>query len=457
MGDIIEPVVAVIGAGPAGIFAARDLAVNGVQVVLFNRDIKPGGLAEYGIYPDKYKMKDGLRKQFRQILEIPKIHYAGNVLIGRDADLTIDDLRGMGFAAVLVTAGAQATKWLGLSGENLEGVYHAKDIVYHYNRLPPFSYMDFCIGKRVAVVGAGNVMLDLVRWLIGYKNVPEVLTIVRRGPAEVKFDRSQLEYVAGSVDWPALAAEFKRVTPLMKAVGSDPREAFEFFRSACEKTEPSSSTARLGFQFLASPTRIIGDANGHVSGLEVQENELILVNDQITQQGTNVRRLLDVDTILFAIGDRVDSSIGLPTSGYEFMKNPFPQFPIEDESFEIFNPVENKPMEGLFMAGWARKASTGLVGVARKDGVQGAAVVLRYLGQMRKNNNVSVMEILAKLAQVKKTLVAKNDLARLEECEREIAASKGDTGYKFASNEEMLEVIAGLKKRINDGAPRVIS
>jgi ferredoxin--NADP+ reductase len=446
MGEIIEPVVAVIGAGPAGIFAARDLAVNGVQVVLFNRDIKPGGLAEYGIYPDKYKMKDGLRKQFRLILEIPGIHYAGNILIGRDADLTIDDIRGMGFAAVLVTAGAQATKWLGLTGEDLEGVYHAKDIVYHYNRLPPFSSMDFRIGKHVAVVGAGNVMLDLVRWLIGYKNVPEVLTIVRRGPAEVKFDRSQLEYVAGSVDWPALAAEFKRVTPLMKTVGSDPREAFDFFRSACEKAEPSSPPARLGFQFLASPTQIIGDANGHVSGLEVQDNELILVNDQILQQGTDVRRLLDVDTILFAIGDRVDSSIGLPTSGYEFMKNPSPQFPIDDESFEIFDPAENKPVEGLFMAGWARKASTGLVGVARKDGVQGAAVVLRYLGQMRKQKNVSVADILVKLTRVKKTLVTKKDLAKLEESEREIADSSGQPEYKYASNEEMLEVIGRFEK-----------
>lgn len=73
--------VVVIGAGPAGLFAARYLAIQGAHVVLLNRDIKPGGLAEYGIYHNKYKMKDGLRKQFRQILEFPGIDYFGNVRV----------------------------------------------------------------------------------------------------------------------------------------------------------------------------------------------------------------------------------------------------------------------------------------------------------------------------------------------------------------------------------------
>ncbi|MHC1782959.1 MAG: FAD-dependent oxidoreductase [Anaerolineaceae bacterium] len=446
MNDVNNPVVAVIGAGPAGLFAARDLASNGVQVVVFNRDIKPGGLAEYGIYPDKYKMKEGLRKQFRQILSMPNIHYFGNVLIGQKADFSIDELTKMGFSAVLVTVGAQATKWLGLPGEDLKGVYHAKDIVYHYNRLPPFSQMNVRIGKKVAVVGAGNVMLDLVRWLINDKNVPEVLTIVRRGPAEVKFDRSQLEYVASNLNWQALADEFKRVTPLMKAVGADPRESFEFFRSACEKAIPASSPARMSFQFLAAPTRIIGDEKGNVKGLEVEENTLVLRSDQIEPAGTNMRRVLDVDTILFAIGDRVDSRIGLPTSGNEFLKNPSPRYPIDDQSYEIFDPAENKPMEGLFMAGWARKASTGLVGVARKDGSQGASAVLKYVKEKKRNADVKVDDILETLSAIKKPLITKEDLITLEEIESEKAAQLGVPEFKYASNMEMLKAIGRVEE-----------
>lgn len=130
-------IVAVIGAGPAGIFASRLLAMNDAHVVLLNRDILPGGLAEYGIFYDKYKMKEGLRNQFRQILALPQIDYYGNVKVGQTGDLTLDDLRALGFQAFLITVGAQGTKWLGLPGEDLHGVYHAKDVVYHYNQLPP--------------------------------------------------------------------------------------------------------------------------------------------------------------------------------------------------------------------------------------------------------------------------------------------------------------------------------
>ena len=129
--------VAVVGAGPAGLFAARQLALAGAHVVVFNRDIKPGGLAEYGIYPDKHKMKEGLRKQFRQLLSLPQIDYYGNISIATGGDLTLADLRSFGFQAILVTVGAQGTKWLGLPGEDLRGVYHAKDLVYRGGRRRP--------------------------------------------------------------------------------------------------------------------------------------------------------------------------------------------------------------------------------------------------------------------------------------------------------------------------------
>ena len=114
--------VAVIGAGPAGLFASKQLASNDTHVVLLNRDIKPGGLAEYGIYYDKIKMKEGLRKQFQQILEMPLIDYYGNLTVGEQGDFSLPGLRALGFQAILVTVGAQGTKWLGLPGENLVGV-----------------------------------------------------------------------------------------------------------------------------------------------------------------------------------------------------------------------------------------------------------------------------------------------------------------------------------------------
>src|SRR3989337_1693200 len=173
MDEALNQTVAVIGAGPAGLFAAKELATQGVKVTLINRDIKPGGLAEYGIFHNKYKMKNGLRAQFHQVLSHPNIDYYGNVTVGKNADLSLEQLRRMGFSAILVTAGAQGTKWLGLPGEDLIGVYHAKEVVYHYNKLPPFSQNQLVIGKKVAVIGVGNVMLDIAHYLIADRNLDE--------------------------------------------------------------------------------------------------------------------------------------------------------------------------------------------------------------------------------------------------------------------------------------------
>ena len=182
------------------------MASHGVRVVLLNRDIKPGGLAEYGIYPDKHTMKDGLRKQFHQVLDNENIAYYGNVHVGAQGDLTLADLRALGFQAILVTAGAQATKWLGLPGEDLRGVYHAKDVVYHYNKLPPYSERKFYFGKRCAIIGAGNVMVDVSRFLIREMRVDEIISIVRRGPGEVNFTKEEMKHIIANLDVNAFGA-----------------------------------------------------------------------------------------------------------------------------------------------------------------------------------------------------------------------------------------------------------
>ena len=242
--------VAVIGAGPAGLYAARQLANAGATVALLNRDIKPGGLAEYGIYYDKIKMKEGLRKQFRQILATPAIHYYGNVTVGKKGDLSLDEIKAMGFQAIMVTVGAQGTKWLGLPGEDLHGVYHAKDIVYHYNKLPPYSTQEFKIGKRVALIGVGNVMMDIAHWTIRDLKVDEVVAVARRGPAEVKFTKKEMELTAANLDVKALDAELERVTPVMQGVGQDVQAAREFILSGLPKARRRRLTTSMGLSRL---------------------------------------------------------------------------------------------------------------------------------------------------------------------------------------------------------------
>jgi len=436
--------VAVVGAGPAGLFGARELANQGIRVVVFNRDLKPGGLAEYGIYPAKHSMKEGLRKQFRQVLEHPGIEYYGNVTIGTKGDLSLDDLRALGFQAILVTAGAQGTKWLGIPGENLEGVYHAKDVVYFYNKLPPFSQQKFYFGRRCAIVGAGNVMVDIARYLIREEKVEEVIAVVRRGPAEVKFDKKEMESVIANLDIAALDAEIARVTPIMQAIGQDPAAARAAILEALPKAIPATSNTRFRFEFLASPVHMIGDEQNRVKQLEIEENILVLKDGEPKAKGTGIKRRLDVETVIFAIGDRVDETFGLPVEWNEFVKNPSPRFPVEGKSYEVFDPQSGKPLEGIFVGGWSRKASDGLVGYARKDGINAAKAVLQYL-QTQTPQPANLEALHARLKALGKPVVTKEDIKRLEAVEIAEAEKRGLEEFKFATNEEMLAAMGLLE------------
>ena len=435
--------VAVIGAGPAGIFAARQLASQGAHVVLFNRDVKPGGLAEYGIYPAKHKMKEGLRKQFRRVLEAPNVEYYGNITIGRKGDLSLKELRMMGFQAILVTVGAQGTKWLGLPGEDLAGVYHAKDIVYHYNKLPPFSQKRFSIGKRVALIGVGNVMIDIARWLIREVKVDQVTAVARRGPAEVKFTKKEMQSVARNLDLESLDDEISRVASVMESIGQDVEAAKGFILAGLEKAQEPVSDTSFSFEFLASPSRIVGSERGEVRGLEVEDTTLVPKNGDTKAQRLGKKRVLSFDTVIFCIGDRVDENFGLPVRWNEFVKNPQPSFPVDGASYEAFDPEVERPVDKVFVAGWSREASSGLVGVARKDGEFGAQAVLQFLETQPPKENLSLdlTAIRSQLNQLHKHLVTKEEWQKLEMIEKTEAERLGLEEYKFASNDEMLAVI----------------
>jgi ferredoxin/flavodoxin---NADP+ reductase len=445
-GIVSEPqshYVAVIGAGPAGLFGARELALHGNRVVLINRDIKPGGLAEYGIYFEKYTMKDGLRKQFSQVLTNDGITYYGNVTVGSQGDLALDDLRQLGFQAILVTAGAQGTKWLGLPGEDLRGVYHAKDVVYHYNKLPPYSEWEFHFGKRCAIIGAGNVMVDIARFLIREVKADEVISVVRRGPAEVNFTKEEMKHIIASLDTLALDAEIERVAPQLQSVGQDPEIGRQKILEALPKADPRVGSTRFRFEFLSSPSRMLGQ-DGKVNQLEVEDNSLVLKGGQIKARGTGHRRLLDVDTVIYAIGDKVDESFGLPVDSSEFVKAPVPRYPMDGLSYEAFDPATAEPIPDVFMGGWSRNASSGLVGLARKDGTNAAKVVQQYLDTLPLTTP-NLKALADRMEALPKPVITIEELKKLEAVEQSEAGKRGLPEFKFSTNEEMLKAIEAAR------------
>ena len=434
--------VAVIGAGPAGLFAAEALAGKGFGVALFNRDIKPGGLAEYGIFPDKLKLKNGLRNQFRTILQSENIVYLGNIHVSVDSCLAVQTLFEWGFNAILITCGAQGTKSLNLPGEKLEGVIHAKDLVYHYNRLPPFASRNYKFGRHVAIVGGGNVMADVAHFLIKYTAVEEITAIIRRGPAEVKFDKKEMVPIIAYLDQVEFDKEMDRVSDEMRKIGQEPQAAIESILAAAPVACPKEREARLCFRFLSSPRQILMDETEQkVIGIDLEENQLLMADDEVKARGTGKAVNFLCDNVIFAIGDRVLDELGLPMNKSEFSKARSPLFPINGQTFEIEDPGSGQNIQGIFIAGWLRNPSTGLVGTARKDGVYAAEAVGQYLAQIKELGGIDRDQLVQRLRHQGCVVVTKDLLPVLQEEEKIQAEKAGLEEYKFLTNEEMLRIL----------------
>jgi ferredoxin--NADP+ reductase len=178
---------------------------------------------------------------------------------------------------------------------------------------------------------------------------------------------------------------------------------------------------------------MLGDADGNLTQVELEDNILVEANGDTKAKGTGNKRRLDVETVVFAIGDKVDESFGLPTEWNEFVKSPTPRFPIDGTSYET-------PMEDIFVGGWSRKASSGLVGIARKDGTNAAKAVWQYL-QTKQPVEANTEVLAEKLKSLSKPLVQKEHIKKLEEAELAQAKQLGLEAFKYDSNEDMLKVM----------------
>jgi ferredoxin--NADP+ reductase len=439
--------VIVIGAGPAGMAVANLLSKAGHEVVILNRDIKFGGLAEYGIFPSKLKLRGGLKKSYWEILERPNVRYFGNVTVGEGKDLTVKELLGLGASALVFATGAQGTKTIGVAGDTAIGVYHAKDVVYHFNRLPGFGDRPFDMGKRVAIIGVGDVMVDIAHWLIRYKQVDEVTAVARRGPAERKYNPKEIRAVCANIDLDKLGQEFGRIRARLEAVGQNPDEVLKSMAEEFTKCEPTASRSRMGFRFLASPRRVLADGHNRVRALEIEETKLEPKGQDFSAVGLKQYYEFPCDSVVFAVGDRVDETLGLPYKNGVFVTNPTKTGNDPDDAlFQAFNEAAGRVMDGVFLTGWARKASEGLVGIAKRDGEWCTEVLMRYLDGKALLDRDARERVVRTLAQ---TLAMRNvravdiqSLRLLGAAEQEHGASAESIGeFKFPTNQEMLALI----------------
>lgn len=457
-GPLSAHLILIVGAGPAGMSVANLMSKAGHEVVVLNRDVKFGGLAEYGIFPNKLKLRGGLRKTYWEILDRPNVHYFGNVTVGIGKDLTVDDLKSFGVSALVFASGAQGTKTIGVEGDSALGVYHAKDVVFHFNRLPGYGDKPFEMGRRVAVIGVGDVMVDITHWLVRYKQVEQVTAIARRGPAERKYNPKEIRAVCASIDQAALALEFDRIASRLQAAGQNPAEVLNGMRAEFVKCEPLTSKTKMGFRFLASPRRVLTDAQNRVRGLEIEETTIEPKGNDFSAVGLKQYYEFPCDSVVFAVGDRVDDTVGLPYKNGVFLTNPVStgQEP-DDALFQAYDEASGKILDGVFLTGWARKASEGLVGVAKRDGEWCAEVVTRYLAgrspQARSTLNATLDRLKTMLSDRKVEAVDLAGLRALEAGEREHSPSNDCIGeFKFGSNQEMLAQIQRRRDRTGSSA-----
>ncbi|MCB9639558.1 MAG: FAD-dependent oxidoreductase [Myxococcales bacterium] len=442
-----RPVVAVLGAGPAGLYAANKLVQEGADVLLINRDVKPGGLAEYGIYFDKHKMKNGLRKQFTRILDQENIEYMGHIEVReQDGTLTLDELEKLGCAAYLIAVGAQGTRKLGYQGEDeIEGIFHAKDLVYHYNQLPPFASQDFAVGQHVGIIGMGNVMVDIAHWLVWEKKVASVTVLARRGPAERAYTDKEMREVVNAVDFDALDKEVNRVAPILESIGQDVAAVKEELRKPLDKAETFDSPTKMFFRYLVSVKKLIPDENGRLKGVEVIHNQMVPRGDTYSPKPTEETEVIPLDTLVYAIGDQVDEGLGLPFEWGKYL-TPSGNNPHDPEKprYEVKEAQADQPRSGWFLGGWARVASDGLVGKARADGESAALEVMRWV----KENNAQSPDLptckkklCEMLSEKGHAFVEYADVVKLQDIEQARAKEQGVPLFKFNTNEEMFEAI----------------
>ncbi|MDE0895478.1 MAG: FAD-dependent oxidoreductase [Planctomycetota bacterium] len=383
LGSSERPVrVAIIGSGPSGFYAADALfKVEGLHVRcdVFDRLPMPYGLVRGGVAPDHQKMKN-VTRVYEKIAADDRFRFFGNVKLG--GDLTVEDLTEH-YDQIVYAVGNEEARELGIRGEDLEGVCSATEFVYWYNGHPDYRDREFDLSKvrRVAVVGNGNVAIDVCRILIQdperlastdiadyaletlrASTVEEVLLLGRRGPAQAAFSPKEIKEIAGleGVDliMEPNAMELDPVSHQWLEGASAPKSATKnvAFLTEASKQEATGGR-RLDCRFLVSPVELTG-VDGVLTGVRLQLNRIFATDDGTPRpKGTNEHVDEEVQMIFKAIGYR-----GTPIPGVPFRED---WGIIPNDEGRVTS--EGETVAGQYVVGWAKRGPLGLIGTNSPD------------------------------------------------------------------------------------------
>jgi ferredoxin/flavodoxin---NADP+ reductase len=414
--------VAIIGAGPAGIYAGNILATKypDVDIDLFDSLPAPYGLIRYGVAPDHPRIK-GIVNSLHEMLDGGHIRFYGNVEFGKD--LKLDDIKEH-YHAVIFATGAIKDATLNIPGIELEGSYGAADFVAWYDGHPDFPRTWPLNAKQVAVLGNGNVALDVARVLAkhaddmlstdipanvyaGLKESPvtDVHVFGRRGPAQIKFTPIELrelgeiedvDIVLYDEDFPDgwFNEDAEGVTNQHKVMariieGWREEQSERLGQSEKEADAPGASR-RLHLHFFSSPVEISdnGTGSGHVESIKFERTALN--PDGASVHGTGEFVEFPVQAVYRAIG---------------YFGSELPEVPFDDKYGVIRNEggrvvnTDGTQVPALFATGWIKRGPVGLIGHTKSDATETIENLLADLDNLADPATPSSEDLLAKLAE----------------------------------------------------------
>lgn len=437
--------VAVIGAGPAGLYTVLELLNSDVLVSIdvFDRLPTPYGLVRYGVAPDQVKMKSVIRVMQTPFID-SDVAFFGNVTVG--TDITHEELLER-YHALVYSTGSPHDRKLGVPGEQLDGCHGAASFVNWYSGHPDVAGTEFSLKHPdVAVVGAGNVALDVTRVLakspteMGETDVPDsvlrqlsdshvrdIHVLMRRGPSQVKFTPPELRLIGELanadvlVHDPGFSAEPTDDLPEDKRA----RKNVELLRGWAER-ELGNKPRRIHLRFFRSPVEITGTEQ--VDGVVLERNQFTADG---ALAGTGERETLDVGLVLTAVGYQ-----GTPLPGVPFDAGagtvPHSSGRVRDGK---------TPLPGIYVAGWAKRGPTGVIGTNKSDGAETAHSLLEDLPHLPQPEHPARAEVQELLVRREVRVVDWTGWLRLDNHEANLGASQGRTRAKLADLKTMLEVI----------------
>jgi ferredoxin--NADP+ reductase len=372
--------LAIVGAGPAGIYAA-DILLKAekqfdVSIDLFEQLPAPYGLVRYGVAPDHPRIK-GIINALREVLDSGQIRLFGNVLFGRD--ITLDDLKKH-YNAVIFSTGSIRDAALNVPGLELEGSYGAADFVSWYDGHPDFPREWPLDASSVAVIGNGNVALDVARMLAKHADdllpteipdnvyqalkaspVTDVHVFGRRGPAQVKFSPLELRELGelNDVDMIVYDEDFDYDQASKDAITSN-KQVFVIDKVLTQwrARETGAASRRLHLHFHAKPLEITSDDNGRVASIKYERTE---PDGSGGTRGTGEIREIPIQALYRAVG-----YFGSPLDGVPFDEK---RGVIPNREGQVLDDNDEQ-VYGVYATGWIKRGPVGLIGHTKSDAME---------------------------------------------------------------------------------------